>query len=90
MDWTLEVVVVPVSDIDRAKEFYADRLGFNVDHDTEIDASLATLRHPFRPRCVVVDGNPLSGERWNYMHRQRRLRIALRARRATILARADC
>ncbi|WP_305786445.1 VOC family protein [Symbioplanes lichenis] len=33
MNWTLEVVVVPVSDIDRAKEFYADKLGFHVDHD---------------------------------------------------------
>jgi catechol 2,3-dioxygenase-like lactoylglutathione lyase family enzyme len=30
MNWTLEVVVVPVSDVDRAKTFYADQLGFNV------------------------------------------------------------
>ncbi|MEV1330517.1 VOC family protein [Micromonospora costi] len=36
MNWTLEVVVVPVSDVDRAKAFYADRLGFTVDHDTAI------------------------------------------------------
>ncbi|MEU1430493.1 VOC family protein [Nocardia sp. NPDC005746] len=34
MNWTLEVVIVPVSDVDRAKEFYADKLGFHVDHDT--------------------------------------------------------
>ena len=33
MNWTLEVVVVPVADIDRAKAFYSDQLGFNVDHD---------------------------------------------------------
>jgi len=33
MDWKLEVIVVPVSDVDRAKAFYADRLGFNVDVD---------------------------------------------------------
>jgi catechol 2,3-dioxygenase-like lactoylglutathione lyase family enzyme len=33
MDWTLEVVVVPVSDVDRAKAFYSDKLGFNVDLD---------------------------------------------------------
>lgn len=33
MDWTLEVVVVPVSDIDRAKAFYADQVGFVVDFD---------------------------------------------------------
>ena len=35
MNWTLEVVVVPVSDTDRAKAFYAEQLGFNVDHDTK-------------------------------------------------------
>jgi predicted enzyme related to lactoylglutathione lyase len=33
MDWTLELVVVPVSDIDRAKAFYADQVGFRVDVD---------------------------------------------------------
>jgi catechol 2,3-dioxygenase-like lactoylglutathione lyase family enzyme len=33
MDYKLEVVVVPVSDVDRAKAFYADRCGFNVDVD---------------------------------------------------------
>jgi catechol 2,3-dioxygenase-like lactoylglutathione lyase family enzyme len=37
MNWTLEVVVVPVSDVDRAKSFYVERLGFAVDHDTTID-----------------------------------------------------
>ena len=36
MNWTLEVVVVPVSDVDRAKAFYAEQLGFSVDHDTTI------------------------------------------------------
>ncbi|MEC3958644.1 VOC family protein [Nocardia sp. CDC153] len=33
MNWTLEVVIVPVSDVDRAKDFYANKLGFHVDHD---------------------------------------------------------
>ncbi len=33
MDWKLEVVVVPVSDVDRAKQFYSERVGFNVDND---------------------------------------------------------
>jgi catechol 2,3-dioxygenase-like lactoylglutathione lyase family enzyme len=33
MDWTLEVVVVPVSDVDRAKAFYTEKAGFNVDVD---------------------------------------------------------
>jgi catechol 2,3-dioxygenase-like lactoylglutathione lyase family enzyme len=34
MDWKLEVVVVPVSDVDRAKAFYVDQLGFRLDVDT--------------------------------------------------------
>ncbi|GAB0108213.1 VOC family protein [Nocardia sp. JMUB6875] len=34
MNWTLEVVIVPVTDIDRAKDFYSNKLGFHVDHDT--------------------------------------------------------
>jgi catechol 2,3-dioxygenase-like lactoylglutathione lyase family enzyme len=33
MDWKLEVVVVPVSDVDRAKRFYSEQLGFAVDVD---------------------------------------------------------
>jgi predicted enzyme related to lactoylglutathione lyase len=33
MDWKLELVVVPVSDVDRAKSFYADQVGFRVDTD---------------------------------------------------------
>ena len=34
MDWTLEVVILPVSDIDRAIAFYRDQVGFDLDHDT--------------------------------------------------------
>ncbi|QYF88540.1 glyoxalase superfamily protein [Arthrobacter sp. PAMC25284] len=33
MDWKLEVVTVPVSDVDRAKTFYVDQAGFNADYD---------------------------------------------------------
>ena len=35
MDWTLEVVVLPDSDITRSIEFYRDRVGFNLDHHTQ-------------------------------------------------------
>lgn len=35
MNWTIEVIVIPVSDVDRAKEFYHDKMGFNVDIDTQ-------------------------------------------------------
>lgn len=48
MNWTLEVVVVPVSDVDPAKAFYADMLGFAVDHDTAIgdDIRIVQLTPP--------------------------------------------
>jgi catechol 2,3-dioxygenase-like lactoylglutathione lyase family enzyme len=36
MDWKLEVVPIPVSDVDRAKRFYAEQVGFVVDLDTRI------------------------------------------------------
>ena len=36
MNWTLEVVVIPVTDVDRAKAFYSDQLGFNVDIDNRM------------------------------------------------------
>ncbi len=56
MNWTLEVVVVPVLDVDRAKEFYADRLGFHVDHDTKIndDVRIVQLTPPGSGCSVVI------------------------------------
>jgi predicted enzyme related to lactoylglutathione lyase len=33
MDWKLELVAIPVSDVDRAKAFYTEQVGFNADHD---------------------------------------------------------
>jgi catechol 2,3-dioxygenase-like lactoylglutathione lyase family enzyme len=39
MEMTLEVLVVPVSDVERSREFYADRLGFNVDTDAQLSAA---------------------------------------------------
>ena len=36
MDWKLELVVVPVSDVDRAKRFYSEQVGFAVDLDTAV------------------------------------------------------
>jgi catechol 2,3-dioxygenase-like lactoylglutathione lyase family enzyme len=56
VDWTLEVVVVPVSDIDRAKDFYANQLGFNVDHDTVIsdDVRIVQLTPPGSGCSIVI------------------------------------
>ncbi|HZO05942.1 MAG TPA: glyoxalase superfamily protein [Solirubrobacterales bacterium] len=40
MDWKLELVQVPVSDVDRAKAFYADQLGFVAEHDHRVSDEL--------------------------------------------------
>jgi catechol 2,3-dioxygenase-like lactoylglutathione lyase family enzyme len=57
MNWTLEVVIVPVSDIDRAKAFYAERLGFAVDHDTVIDDNTRIVQlTPPGSGCSIVIG----------------------------------
>ncbi|MFD2795696.1 VOC family protein [Promicromonospora vindobonensis] len=57
MKWTLEVVVVPVSDVDRAKEFYSDKLGFQVDHDTKIGEGRRIVQlTPPGSGCSIVIG----------------------------------
>jgi len=57
MNWTLEVVVVPVADVDRAKAFYADKLGFGVDHDTRIgDGARLVQLTPPGSGCSIVIG----------------------------------
>jgi catechol 2,3-dioxygenase-like lactoylglutathione lyase family enzyme len=57
MNWTLEVVVVPVADVDRAKAFYADQIGFTVDHDTTISDELRVVQlTPPGSGCSIVIG----------------------------------
>ena len=57
MDWTLEVVVVPVADVDRAKDFYAGRLGFAVDHDTTVSPGNRVVQlTPPGSGCSIVIG----------------------------------
>lgn len=55
MNWTLEVVVVPVSDVDRSKEFYESRLGFTLDHDTTVSDEMRFVQlTPPGSGCSVV------------------------------------
>ena len=57
MNWTLEVVVVPVSDVDRAKTFYSEKLGFAVDHDTRISDTYRVVQlTPPGSGCSIVVG----------------------------------
>ncbi|WP_433577124.1 VOC family protein [Nocardia brasiliensis] len=58
MNWTLEVVIVPVSDVDRAKEFYEQKLGFVVDHDTAFGDEMRMVQlTPPGSGCSIVIGS---------------------------------
>jgi catechol 2,3-dioxygenase-like lactoylglutathione lyase family enzyme len=57
MNWTLEVVVVPVSNVDQAKTFYEKQLGFIVDHDTKVNESVRFVQlTPPGSGCSIVIG----------------------------------
>lgn len=57
MDWTLEVVIVPVSDLDRSIEFYRDMVGFDLDHDTRNESMHIAQLTPRGSGCSIVIGN---------------------------------
>ena len=61
MDWKLELMVLPVSDVDRAKDFYADKLGFNVDVDHSAgDAFRVVQLTPPGSACSISVGKGLT------------------------------
>jgi catechol 2,3-dioxygenase-like lactoylglutathione lyase family enzyme len=57
MDWTLEVVVLPVSDIDRSVAFYRDQVGFHLDHDTRNEQMHVAQLTPPGSGCSIVFGD---------------------------------
>jgi catechol 2,3-dioxygenase-like lactoylglutathione lyase family enzyme len=57
MDWKLELIAVPVSDVDRAKEFYVDKVGFNADHDHQVSDELRFVQlTPPGSACSIALG----------------------------------
>jgi catechol 2,3-dioxygenase-like lactoylglutathione lyase family enzyme len=63
MDWKLEVVIVPVADVDRAKHFYSEQVGFNVDHDTRIgDGARVVQLTPPGSGCSIVIGQGMGND----------------------------
>jgi catechol 2,3-dioxygenase-like lactoylglutathione lyase family enzyme len=57
MDWTLEVVILPVSDIDRSVAFYRDQVGFDLDHDTKNEHMHVVQLTPRGSGCSIVFGD---------------------------------
>jgi catechol 2,3-dioxygenase-like lactoylglutathione lyase family enzyme len=61
MDWKLELVAVPVSDVDSAKAFYADKVGFHVDHDHVVSDEIRFVQlTPPGSACSIALGTGLS------------------------------
>jgi predicted enzyme related to lactoylglutathione lyase len=59
MDWKLELVLVPVSDVDRAKDFYVDQVGFDLDHDHRVSDELRFVQlTPPGSGCSITIGPP--------------------------------
>lgn len=57
MDWKLELVAVPVSDVDRAKAFYVEKVGFNADHDHTVSPELRFVQlTPPGSACSIAIG----------------------------------
>src|SRR5262245_34932202 len=57
MGWTLEVVILPVSDIDRSVVFYRDLVGFDLDHDTTNEFMHVVQLTPRGSGCSIVFGD---------------------------------
>jgi predicted enzyme related to lactoylglutathione lyase len=61
MDWKLEVVFVPVTDVDRAKEFYVNQVGFHADHDFQVTDTLRFVQlTPPGSACSVAMGTGIT------------------------------
>jgi catechol 2,3-dioxygenase-like lactoylglutathione lyase family enzyme len=57
MDWKLELVAIPVSDVDRAKAFYVDKAGFNPDHDHTVSDEVRFVQlTPPGSACSIAIG----------------------------------
>jgi catechol 2,3-dioxygenase-like lactoylglutathione lyase family enzyme len=61
MDWKIELVAIPVTDVDRAKAFYVDQVGFTADHDHQVTESLRFVQlTPPGSACSIVLGTGIT------------------------------
>jgi predicted enzyme related to lactoylglutathione lyase len=61
MDWKLELVAIPVTDVDRAKAFYTEKVGFNADHDLAVSDEIRFVQlTPPGSACSIALGKGLT------------------------------
>jgi predicted enzyme related to lactoylglutathione lyase len=61
MNWKLELIFVPVTDVDRAKAFYVDQVGFHADHDQQVNDALRFVQlTPPGSACSIAIGTGIT------------------------------
>ena len=61
MDWKIELVAIPVTDVDRAKAFYTEKVGFNADHDHRVSDEVRFVQlTPPGSACSIALGTGIS------------------------------
>src|ERR1700749_553191 len=61
MDWKIELVAIPVTDVDRARAFYVDQVGFHADHDCQVSETLPFVQlTPPGSACSIVLGTGIT------------------------------
>lgn len=60
-DWRIELIILPVTDVDRAKEFYVEKLGWHADHDQRVSETLRFVQvTPPGSACSIAFGESLT------------------------------
>jgi len=61
VDWKIEVIILPVSDVDRARSFYVDQVGFHADHDQTVNENLRFVQlTPPGSACSIAIGKGIT------------------------------
>ncbi|HWK16929.1 MAG TPA: glyoxalase superfamily protein [Solirubrobacteraceae bacterium] len=88
MDWKLELVAIPVSDVDRAKAFYAEQAGFSADHDhTVSDAIRFVQLTPPGSACSITIGRGITDAEPGSVRGMQMVVSDIHAARAELVAR---
>jgi predicted enzyme related to lactoylglutathione lyase len=61
MDWKIELIAIPVTDVDRAKDFYTEKIGFNADHDHTVSDEMRFVQlTPPGSACSIALGKGIT------------------------------
>ena len=61
MNWKIELIFIPVTDVDRAKAFYVDQVGFHADHDQQVNEQLRFVQlTPPGSACSIAFGTGIT------------------------------